>query len=84
MLSSGKLHTVRNFVEAAFSAVGLDYQGYVEVSPEFYREKEDIPLCGDAGRIYAELGWQSSRTLQEMVTEMVNRDLELLKDAPTR
>lgn len=79
VLSSGKLHTVRNFVEAAFSAVGLDYQGYVEVNPEFYREKEDIPLCGDAGRIYAELGWQSSRSLQEMVAEMVANDLTLLK-----
>lgn len=80
VLSCGRLHTVREFVEAAFSAVGLDYRQYVEISPDFYREKEPIALCGDARKIRAELGWQSSRTLQEMVAEMVAHDLALLKD----
>jgi len=80
VLSSGALHTVRDFVAAAFSAVGLDYRPYVEVSPEFYREKELVPLCGDARKISVELGWQSSRTLQEMVAEMVDHDLNVLKE----
>lgn len=79
VLSSGRLHTVREFVDAAFTTVGLDYRQYVEVSPEFYREKEEIPLCGDTRKIKAELGWQSSRTLQEMVAEMVAHDLGLFK-----
>jgi len=78
VLSSGKLHTVREFVEAAFTTVGLDYRQYVEVSPEFYREKEPVPLCGDARKINTELGWQSSRTLQEMVSEMVKECLNEL------
>ena len=84
VLSSGALHTVRDFVEAAFTAVGLDYREFVEMSPEFYREKELIPLCGNSSRINAELGWQSSRSLQEMVAEMVETDLQLAKTEASR
>ena len=79
VLSSGKLHTVREFTHAAFSAVGLDYRDYVEVSQEFYREKEHIPLCGDPRKAKSELGWQSSLSFQDMVSEMVQNDLLLLR-----
>lgn len=79
VLSSGALHTVREFVEAAFSAVGLDYREYVETSPEFFREKEKIPLCGSSRRIEAVLGWRASRQFAEIVQEMVASDLEFIQ-----
>lgn len=83
VLSSGALHTVREFVEAAFRAVGLDYREYVETSPEFFREKEKIPLCGNADRSREILGWTASRPFAAIVREMVDADLDALKAKAT-
>lgn len=79
VLSSGDLHTVRDFVSAAFDAVGLDYRDFVQTSTEFYREKERIPLCGDARRIETALGWRASKRFYQIVREMVTADLALLQ-----
>lgn len=79
VISSGELHTVRELVEAAFSAVGLDYRDYVETSPEFFREKENISLRGDSRRIEKAIGWKPNRPFTEIVTEMVIHDLALLE-----
>ena len=79
VLATGTLHTVRDFVEAAFSVVNLDYRDYVEISAEFYREKEAVPLCGDARRIASALGWRAERRFDEIVREMVTADLARLE-----
>jgi GDPmannose 4,6-dehydratase len=84
VLSSGTLHTVREFVDAAFTAVGLNYRDFVETSPEFFREKEKIPLCGSSRRIEVVLGWRASKQFTEIVQEMVNADLASLKANETR
>lgn len=80
ILATGYLHTVRDFVSAAFAAVDLDYRGYVEVSPEFYREKEALPLCGDASRIAEALGWTAEKRFADIVREMVTAELSLLRE----
>ena len=79
ILSSGALHTVREFVAAAFMAVGLDYREYVEISPEFLREKEKTPLCGNGERSREILGWTATKPFAAIVREMVNADLDALK-----
>jgi len=79
VISSGALHTVRDFVAAAFAAVGLDYRAHVETNPAFYRENEKTPLCGDARRIEGELGWKTSKRLDDIAREMVDADIALLR-----
>ena len=64
----------------SFLAVDLDYRDYVEVSPEFYREKETVPLCGDATRARNDLGWNPTRSLAELVQEMVAADMKNLRN----
>lgn len=83
IIATGKTHTVRDFVFSAFTAVDLDYRDYVEVSREFYREKETVPLCGDASRALNDLGWAPTRTLAEMVEEMVSADMKILRNVKT-
>lgn len=77
VISSGFLHTVREFVEKAFSEVGLDYRDFVESSPEFFREEEAVPLFGNAGRIHETLGWKAEKRFDEIVSEMVKTDLSI-------
>lgn len=75
IFATGHLHTVREFVEKAFSYVGLNYKNYVKVSQEFYRPIEEVNLVGDAHATKEILGWQAQRSLDDIVSEMVEHQL---------
>lgn len=77
VLASGNISTVRDFVEAAFTSVGLNSADYVGFDQRFFRPTEIIPLCGDASRARQVLHWIPTKTLAEMVAEMVAHDLHL-------
>lgn len=78
VLSSGVLHTVREFCEIAFDHAGLDWSNHVVSVDKFYRAEESVPLIGDATRIKRELGWEPTRTFEEVIREMVDHDMRLL------
>jgi len=78
VVASGETHTVREFCELAFSHVGLDYKDYVVVDPKYFRPTEVDILLGDASKARRELGWQPTTTYAQLVTLMVDSDLELL------
>jgi GDPmannose 4,6-dehydratase len=75
VIATGRGRTVREFVEAAFAAVDLDWRRYVRVAPEFYRPLEHVPFIGDAAKARRVLGWSPETTLEDLVAEMVNSDL---------
>lgn len=74
VLATGTTRTVREFCDAAFSHVGLDWRDYVVVSEQFYRPLEVHALCGDASKANA-LGWRPEITFQQLVSEMVEAAL---------
>jgi GDPmannose 4,6-dehydratase len=74
VLATGRGHTVREFVQAAFGAVGLDWEPYVRVAPEFYRPVESVPLIGNAQKARAVLGWVPETNLESLVKEMAQSD----------
>jgi GDPmannose 4,6-dehydratase len=76
VVATGLGRTVREFVQAAFDAVGLEWERYVHVAPEFYRPLEAVPFIGDAAKARQSLGWSPETTLEELVGEMVAADLE--------
>jgi GDPmannose 4,6-dehydratase len=80
VIATGINHSVEEFVACAFNVLGLDYHDYVEIDPRFFRKAEDVPLCGDASKISEKLGWQPSKPFEEIVTEMVEHDLQLLSN----
>jgi len=77
VVATGETHTVREFVEIAFSYLGLDYEKYVRIDPQFFRPAEQVVLCGNPARITAELGWARTRNLREIIAEMVENEMEL-------
>ncbi len=77
VVASGETHSVRQFVETAFSCLGLDYERFVKVDPRFFRPAEKVQLCGNPAKIAARLGWQRSRSFEEIITEMVESELAL-------
>jgi GDPmannose 4,6-dehydratase len=79
VIATGETHTVREFIEAAFGRVGLDWQSYVDIDPRFFRPSEVEVLCGDATKARELLGWRPATTFRELVEMMVDHDLELAR-----
>jgi GDPmannose 4,6-dehydratase len=77
VVATGETHSVREFCEAAFATLGLDYRDYVTQKSQFYRPGEIHILQGDATRAREKLGWQPSISFQELVQTMVEHDLEI-------
>jgi GDPmannose 4,6-dehydratase len=76
VIASGETHSVREFLEEAFSYQDLDYRDYVVVDPQLYRPAEVNLLLGDCSKARERLGWSHSRSFQSLVREMVDTDLD--------
>ncbi|XP_045107539.1 GDP-mannose 4,6 dehydratase-like [Portunus trituberculatus] len=123
VLATGRVHSVRQFVETAFKEIGkeiywegsgLDEVGKerdtgivrVSINPKFYRPAEvDKPSCpvrspqrvgeppvdntpddflqGDASKALRKMGWKPTLTFEDLVKDMVEHDIELMKSDPT-
>lgn len=79
VIGTGKLHSVRELVAAAFDAVGLDWQRYVVVNPKFLRQDEHFQLVADPGKAKGQLGWEPQVSFEQLVEKMVLHDLERLQ-----
>ena len=77
VVATGETHSVREFLELAFSHAGLNYQDYVKTDPRFYRPAEVDLLLGDASKARKTLGWKPKVNFQELVRMMVESDLAL-------
>jgi GDPmannose 4,6-dehydratase len=75
VIATGETHTVREFCQLAFDAVGLDYEDYVVVDPQFYRPAEVDILLGDATKSRQQLGWQAETGFEGLIAEMVDADM---------
>jgi GDPmannose 4,6-dehydratase len=78
VIATGKAHAVREFLELAFTYVGLDWHDYVVIDSQYYRPTEVDLLIGDAGKARKQLGWEPRLTFQELVRLMVDADIAAL------
>lgn len=79
VFATGKLHSVREFVEKVFNYLDIDYKKHLVINQNYYRPSEKIPLCGDSSKLRA-LGWKESKNLKEIVEEMVVKEIDNYKD----
>ena len=78
VIATGETHTVREFAEAAFAYVDLDWEKYVKHDPRYERPAEVDLLIGDASKAKEILGWEPKVRFKELVRIMVDGDMELL------
>ena len=79
VLATGVTHSVRDLLEVAFDAVGLDWQKYVEIDPKLIRPAEVDALCGNATKAHDKLGWKPRTSFEELIKMMIEADLEAIR-----
>jgi GDPmannose 4,6-dehydratase len=77
VVATGEAHSVRDFLDIACERLELDWQKFVEIDSRYFRPTEVDYLLGDASKARAELGWRPRVSFHELVTRMVDHDLEL-------
>jgi GDPmannose 4,6-dehydratase len=80
VVATGETHSVREFLEAAFAHAGLEWEGYVEIDPRYFRPSEVDVLLGDASRARERLGWEPKVGFDELVRIMVDADCAALEE----
>ncbi|MES2306167.1 MAG: GDP-mannose 4,6-dehydratase [Gemmatimonadota bacterium] len=79
VIGTGETHSVGDLVRIAFDHVGLDWNKHVVIDPQFYRPAEVDLLLADPAKAKADLGWSPSVSFQQLVTMMVDADLQRLQ-----
>jgi len=77
VIATGELHTVRDFVEAIFSFLGLDWRQYVVEDPSLIAKRpRRNPLCGNWGKLHALTGWKPTVDLNGLAEIMIKGEME--------
>jgi len=100
ILATGHMHSVREFVVAAFKFIGkeIEWEGKgdteigkekgtdivrLKVNPKFYRPTEVEQLLGDPTKAKTKLGWAPKVAFEELVVDMMESDMALMKKNPS-
>jgi len=75
VVATGVGATVKDFTQAAFARVGMDWREYVEIDKKYERPTEVDALIGDPSKAKRELGWSAKTHWKELAELMVDADL---------
>jgi len=75
VIGTGEAHSVREFVEEAFSYVGLNWEDYVKIDPTYFRPTEPETLIADASKAKKKLGWNPKIGFEDLVKIMIDADM---------
>lgn len=78
VIGMGETHSVREFCEIAFGHANLDYNDHVVQDERFYRPAEVDLLISDPSKARSVLGWEPAVSFRELVTMMVDSDVNRL------
>lgn len=77
VVGTGESHTIREFLNAAFSHVGVsDWEKYIGIDPKYYRPTEVEHLVADIKKAKEKLGWEPKVKFEDLVKIMVEHDLK--------
>jgi GDPmannose 4,6-dehydratase len=76
VIGTGESHSVKDFLDEAFSYVELDYQEYVKIDPRYYRPLDVENLICDIKETRKKLSWEPKISFKELVRIMVDTDME--------
>jgi GDPmannose 4,6-dehydratase len=75
VLGTGESHSVREFVERAFTYAGLDWQKHVKIDRRYFRPSEVDNLIAKPEKARKHLGWNPKVKFNDLVNIMVDADM---------
>lgn len=81
VLATGESHSVREWLEASFEAVGLNAYDYYQPDERFMRPSDIPEIKGDTSKIKRELGWEARTKFKDLIKIMVEADLKNEEDS---
>lgn len=82
VIGTGESHSVQEFIEEAFSYVGLDWREYVRIDPRYFRPTEVENLRANPGKARERLGWEPKAMFKDLVKIMVDADMRRMDLKP--
>lgn len=79
VIATGASRSVREFLEAVFGRLNLDWRKSVSIDPRYFRPTEVDHLLGDASKARRILDWRPKTSFDEMVQRMIDHDMELAR-----
>ena len=77
VIATGETHSVREFLDEAFSYAGLDWRKHLAIDDRYYRPAEVDLLIGDPSKAARKLGWLPKTKFKDLIRLMVDADLEI-------
>ena len=84
VVATGETHLIREFAQAAFDTVDLDWRNHVVQDERFMREADVDLLVGDSRKAGVKLGWEPTLDFAGLVTTMVEADMKLVAATRSR
>ena len=75
VIGTGETHSVREFVEKAFSYVDLDWNDHVKIDPKYFRPTEVESLMSDPSKSKKALKWSPKISFDDLVKIMMDADM---------
>ena len=75
VIATGETHTIKEFLDIAFSYAGLNWKDYVKIDQKYCRPADVNTLIGDYSKAKRVLGWEPKIRFKELVEMMVEADL---------
>ncbi len=75
VIGTGKIHSVKDFINLAFNYVGLDYKRHIKIDKKLFRPNDKIILKADFKKAKKILKWKPKINFKKLVYEMVDNDL---------
>jgi len=80
VIATGETHSLEEFLNISFARIGInDWSNYVKSDKRFMRPAEVPHLLGDPTKANAKLGWKKTTSFENLVTMMIDADLERYK-----
>lgn len=79
VIATNETHSVKEFLQVAFSHAGLDWAKHVEIDERYFRPAEVDLLIGDASKAKRQLGWEPKTKFEDLTKLMVDSDIQLLQ-----
>lgn len=85
VISTGETHSIRELLDVAFAAVGIDdWEPHVRLDAGLLRPAEVELLIGDSTKAREKLGWEPKMSFKELIETMVHSDVALQTDVASR